>query len=144
MTEAAQQREHREARRRNASGIRVVRGIVAGAVLAAASLSAVAASGFTRDEQRLRRAVEDAEMCFHFSGEFNGDGSAHDKDVSRRLRRYCNKQSQHVVLDAYQRRPNDTRLYPAVLMLDGFRRTPLSKAEKARLCAVAKTELVCP
>lgn len=110
-----------------------------------APLSFAAPPTFSKDEQRLRKAVDDAEMCFHFAGEFNGDGSAHDKEVARKQRQVCGKESQQLVLRAYRKNPQDARLYPAVLRLDGLMPgLTLPAAEKARLCAVAKTELACP
>lgn len=103
-----------------------------------------ASAVFTQDEQPLRQAVEDAAMCFHFAGEFSGDGSARDKEVARAQRKVCRKDGQRLVMQAYRKNPRDERLYPAVLMLDGLvPGAPLSAVEKARLCAAAKTELVC-
>lgn len=118
------------------------------AVVTMALVAAVAHAAppvFSKDEQPLRKAVEDAAMCFHFAGEFNGDGSARDKEVTRAQRKVCKKDGQHLVMQAYRKNPNDVRLYPAVLMLDGLTSAPpLSEPEKARLCATARTELVCP
>lgn len=99
---------------------------------------------FSKDEQRLRQAVSDTEMCFHFAGEFNGDGSAHDKEINRMQRKHCGKAGQQLLLKAYRANPQDARLYPAVLMLNSLTSEFLSKVEVARLCAVSKTELVCP
>ncbi|BEP56520.1 hypothetical protein J2W25_003460 [Variovorax boronicumulans] len=119
--------------------------MAAGAALLAVSMSFAAPPTFSKEEQRLRKAVDDAEMCFHFAGEFNGDGSAHDKEVARQQRQHCGKEGQQLVLRAYRKNPQDTRLYPAVLRLDGLMPgLTLPAAEKARLCAVAKTELACP
>jgi hypothetical protein len=117
----------------------------ASTTLLTASLSLAAPAAFSKDEQALRKAVEEAEMCFHFAGKFNGDGSARDREVAREQRRVCRKDGQRLVLQAYRKNPRDARLYPAVLMLDGLvpGQPPLPAAEKARLCAAAKTELVC-
>lgn len=116
----------------------------ASAALLSTSLSLAAPAAFSKDEQPLRKAVEDAAMCFHFAGEFSGDGSARDKEVAREQRKVCTKEGQRLVMRAYRKNPRDERLYPAVLMLDGLvSGPPLSDAEKARLCAAAKTELVC-
>ncbi|WP_147400483.1 hypothetical protein [Acidovorax cavernicola] len=128
--------------------MKLQRGMAAGAALLALSiapLSFAAPPTFSKEEQRLRKAVDDAEMCFHFAGEFNGDGSARDKEVARQQRKHCGKESQQLVLQAYRKNPQDVRLYPAVLRLDGLMPgLTLPAAEKARLCAVAKTELACP
>jgi len=110
-----------------------------------ASLSLAAPGVFSKDEQRLRKAVSDVEMCFHFAGEFSGDGSARDKEIARTQREVCKKDGQRLVRQAYEKNPSDQRLYPAVLMLDSLTsESPLPAAQKARLCAAAKTELVCP
>lgn len=114
-------------------------------LLLSASLSFAAPPTFSKDEQRLRKAASDVEMCFHFAGEFNGDGSARDREVTRKQREVCKKDGQRFVMQAYRKNPGDQRLYPAVLRLDSLMsETTLSAPEKARLCAAAKTELVCP
>ncbi|SFO08115.1 hypothetical protein SAMN05443579_101615 [Variovorax sp. PDC80] len=128
---------------------RSLRPFVAAVLAALVSLPAAAAGEtpprFSKDEQPLRQAVEDAAMCFHFAGEFGGDGSARDREVKREMTKVCKDESQQRVMQAYRKNPRDRRLYPAVLMLDGMVKGPaLTEAEKARLCAVAKTELVCP
>jgi hypothetical protein len=118
--------------------------IAAGAALLSASLSfAAGPAKFSKEEQPLQKAVSDTEMCFHFAGEFNGDGSAHDKEVNRMQRRHCGKAGQQLLQKAYRANPQDARLYPAVLMLNSLTTEFLSKAEVTRLCAVSKTELVC-
>ncbi|WP_198087472.1 hypothetical protein [Variovorax sp. E3] len=123
------------------AGLRTL-SVVAMALVSLAAYASLAV--FSKDEQPLRKAVEDAAMCFHFAGEFNGDGSARDKEVTRMQRKVCKKDGQRLVMQAYRKNPNDARLYPAVLMLDGLTSAPpLSEPEKARLCAVARTELVC-
>jgi hypothetical protein len=81
--------------------------------------------------------------CVHFAGEFNGDGSAHDKEINRMQRKHCGKAGQQLLQKAYRANPQDARLYPAVLMLNSLTTEFLSKAEVRRLCAVSKTELVC-
>jgi hypothetical protein len=118
------------------------------ALLLSASLSVSLSSAagpakFSKEEQPLQKAVSDTEMCFHFAGEFNGDGSAHDKEINRMQRKHCGKAGQQLLLKAYRANPQDARLYPAVLMLNSLTTEFLSKAEVAKLCAVAKTELVC-
>ncbi|MNU01689.1 hypothetical protein D3C72_2451660 [compost metagenome] len=65
--------------------------------------------------------------------------------MARQQRQHCGKKSQELVLHAYRKNPQDARLYPAVLRLDGLMPgLTLPAAEKARLCAAAKTELACP
>lgn len=98
---------------------------------------------FSKDEKALQKAVSDTEMCFHFAGEFNGDGSARDKEINRMQRKHCGKAGQQLLQKAWRANPQDARLYPAVLMLNSLGTEFLSKAEVAKLCAVAKTELVC-
>ena len=118
--------------------------VVGTSMLLSGSLSFAVPATFSKGEQRLRKAVSDAQMCFHFAGEFNGDGSARDKEVTRRQREVCGKDGQRLVMQAYRKNPDDTRLYPAVLMLDSLASASLLPAsEKARLCAAARTELVC-
>lgn len=129
--------------------LRSLRPFVAAVLAALVSLPAAAAAEapprFSKDEQPLRQAVEDAAMCFHFAGEFGGDGSARDREVKREMAKVCKDESQQRVMQAYRKNPRDRRLYPAVLMLDGMVKGPaLTEAENTRLCAVAKTELVCP
>ncbi|MET3496392.1 hypothetical protein [Variovorax boronicumulans] len=117
---------------------------IAGAALLSVSLSfAGGPAKFSKGEQPLQKAVSDTEMCFHFAGEFNGDGSARDKEINRMQRKHCGKAGQQLLLKAYRANPQDARLYPAVLMLNSLTSEFLSKAEVARLCAVARTELVC-
>ncbi|MDQ0606782.1 hypothetical protein QFZ83_000953 [Variovorax sp. W1I1] len=119
--------------------------IAGAALLSAASLSfAAEPPRFSKDEKALQKAVSDTEMCFHFAGEFNGDGSARDKEINRMQRKHCNKAGQQLLQKAYRANPQDARLYPAVLMLNSLTTEFLSKAEVARLCAASKTELVCP
>lgn len=112
--------------------------------MAPLSPSLAAPAAFAPEEARLRKAVDDVGMCFHFAGEFGGDGSARDREVLREQRKYCNQRSQHFLIEAYRKDPADARLYPAVLMLSELSPgEPLSRVEKARLCAAAKVELVC-
>ena len=119
--------------------------IAVAALLSAASLSfAAEPARFSKDEKALQKAVSDTEMCFHFAGEFNGDGSARDKEINRMQRKHCNKAGQQLLQKAYRANPQDARLYPAVLMLNSLTTEFLPKAEVARLCAASKTELVCP
>lgn len=119
--------------------------VASAALLLSAPLSfAAGPAGFSKDEQALQKAVSDTEMCFHFAGEFNGDGSARDKEINRMQRKNCNKAGQQLLQKAYRANPQDARLYPAVLMLNSLATEFLSKAEVARLCAASKTELVCP
>ncbi|MDQ0033217.1 hypothetical protein J2W30_000964 [Variovorax boronicumulans] len=119
--------------------------IAGAALLSAASLSfAAEPAKFSTEEKALQKAVSDTEMCFHFAGEFNGDGSARDKEINRMQRKNCNKAGQQLLQKAYRANPQDARLYPAVLMLNSLATEFLSKAEVARLCAASKTELVCP
>jgi len=88
---------------------RIFRPFVAAALAALVSLPAAAAGEtpprFSKDEQPLRQAVEDAAMCFHFAGEFGGDGSARDREVKREMAKVCKDDSQQRVMQAYRKNP---------------------------------------
>ncbi len=112
-------------------------------LLSAVPSFAAPPAGFSAAEKPLRQAVEDAEACFHFAGEFNGDGSARDREVARMQRRHCSKSSQALLRKAYRANPADARLHAAVLMLNSLSDAFLSKAEVERLCRTTKNELVC-
>lgn len=84
----------------------------------ALSASAAAATQDTgRVPRDVRRLVERFESCVHFAGEFNGDGSARDREVNATMTELrCDRVEQDaaVLRAKYARHPRALKVLDAV------------------------------
>lgn len=91
-----------------------------------------------------QQAMDNVAACFHFAGEFSGDGSAHDKYVARQQKQYCRRDQWVWLVKLYRQHPNDVQLSTALLQINSLGGAQsLSAQDIKRMCVLAKDEFAC-